>query len=282
MKSLPKPLQNKNVKDIFTECVMSFTHKSAQQSKLKYITGVESCSQNYDKHIPEDIEHFSHPVLSAEAKKDLQKVYRDKFSKDITIKRKYYDVIMAQVKGVCPICRTGTPTTMDHYLPQSKYPLLVVTPANLVPSCRDCNMGKRSFDTKKSSMMPLHPYFDKVDDQWLEAQITFFEDATFSVKFYNGIDTSKASVMIKNRIDSHIKVHHLQETFASKVLTELDSIEFRYKEMLSNTSISDIKCDLEKVCKSAEYYDVNSWKAALYRALVRQVDEYIEWLKLNR
>lgn len=281
MKSLPKPLQDKNVKDIFTECVMSFTSKSAQQSKLKYVADVESCSQNYDKHIPNDIENFFHPVLSPEAKKDLKKIYSEKFSKDNTVGKKYYDVIMAQANGVCPICRTGTPTTMDHYLPQSKYPLLVVTPVNLVPACKDCNMGKSSFDTKKSSMMPLHPYFDKVDDKWLEARIAFSEDATFSVEFYNGIESSEDSVNIKSRIDSHIKVHHLQETFKSKAITELGYIKGRYKEMSISTSVSEIKYDLEEACKSAEDYDANSWKAALYRALVRQVDEYIEWLKPN-
>lgn len=277
MRTLPKPLQNKKVKDIFTECVNSFKHESARNSKMSYVVEVENCSNAYDEYIPSDIEHFEHPNLNSESKEDLEKIYKEKFSREGTVGRKYYDIIMAQAEGVCPICCAGTPTNLDHYLPQSKYVLLVVTPVNLIPSCRDCNMGKSSYDTKKSSKMPLHPYYDRIELQWLEAKITFMEDGTFDVKFYNGISGANNPVE-KERIDIHIKVHGLNENFSSKASTEIHSIKGRYKDMVKKSSKDDVEKDIKSICESAEVYDVNSWKSALYRALVRQVDGYIEWL----
>lgn len=95
----------------------------------------------------------------------------------------------------------------------------------------------------------------------------------FVLVFYNSLDESVDPNM-KNRLDTHIKVHHLQETFSSCALTELNSIKHRYKKMFLNLPISEIKSDLKEMCESAEYDDLNSWKSALYRALLRQVEEY--------
>ncbi len=277
MKALPKPLQDKEVKDIFTECVSNFTSEKARRSKMRHISEVERCARDYDKYIPGDMEHFVHPKLSSEETEDLKKVYQQKFVPLGAVGRKYYDAIMAQAKGICPICRAAATDNLDHYLPQSKYALLVVTPANLVPSCWHCNMEKHSYDTAKSSEMPLHPYFDKIDLQWLEAKITFQADGTFSIEYGNGINEAD-NPFEKVRIDKHIKVHDLNKTFSSMALIEMDSVKSKYKKMLGELLEEGIQKDLEEVCESAEAYDVNSWKAALYRALIRQKDEYIEWL----
>ena len=279
MKVLPKPLQDKNAVDIFIECVDSYTLESARESKKKYVFQVEKYSNDYDTYIPGDIEHFNHPDLNKEQTEELGQVYKDKFSKDGAIGRKYYDIIMAGAKGVCPICGTGTPSHLDHYLPKSEYATLVVTPVNLIPTCRDCNMEKGRYHARESSMLPFHPYYDSVQLQWLEMKMNFWEDGTFSGEFYNGID-SVGHPLEKQRVDAHMKVHNLEKTLSSKVLTELDSIKYRHRKMLMNSTVEDLRTELEEMRESAECDDINSWKSALYRALERQVAEYAEWLSL--
>lgn len=167
MKSLARPLQEKTAKDIFEECVKDYSKKDLKNGMMKFLNDVETCAEDYNNTIPHNIENFIHPCLSEKDTVALKNVYKDKFSKAGSVGRKYYDIIMAQAQGVCPICGTGTPTNLDHYLPQSSYPLLVVTPLNLIPSCRDCNMGKGSYFSAKSIDLPLHPYFDKIQCKWL-------------------------------------------------------------------------------------------------------------------
>ena len=246
---------------------------------LKFLNDVEICAEDYNNKIPHSIENFIHPCLSKKDTDALKNVYKDKFSKAGSVGKKYYDIIMAQAKGICPICGTGTPTNLDHYLPQSIYPLLVVTPLNLIPSCRDCNIGKGRYFSTNSIDLPLHPYFDKIQCKWLESHIDFVNDGSFSIVYYNGFDISIDYIM-KHRLDIHIKVNHLQNTFASRALTELNSVKHRYKKMLFNVSLKEFESDLKETCESAEEDDLNSWKSALYRALLLQIEDYRNWLRI--
>lgn len=277
MKSLAKPLPGKAAKDIFRECVNDYSKKDMRTKLLKFLDGVERCSEDYNINIPHDIENFVHPHLSEEETTALQNVYNNKFAKEGYVGKKYYNAIMAQAGGICPICGTGYPANLDHYLPKSIYSLLVVTPLNLVPSCRDCNFGKGSYLATQSIDLPLHPYFDNIRYKWLEAHIDFVNDGSFSIIYYNGLDESVDYIM-KHRLDIHIKVHDLQKTFASRALTEIDSIKYRYKKMLLSASFKEFENDLKDVCESAEIDDLNSWKSALYRALLRQIEDYRNWL----
>lgn len=42
----------------------------------------------------------------------------------------------------CPICEVNKASTIDHYMPQTEYPLFVVHPRNLIPCCPMCNQHK--------------------------------------------------------------------------------------------------------------------------------------------
>lgn len=44
--------------------------------------------------------------------------------------------------ATCPICEVNTANTLDHYIPQTDYPLYVVHPRNLIPCCSECNGHK--------------------------------------------------------------------------------------------------------------------------------------------
>ncbi|MCD7819320.1 MAG: hypothetical protein LUH07_09765, partial [Lachnospiraceae bacterium] len=82
---------------------------------------------------------------------------------------------------VCPYCNRQFVFTvmnedenvirpeLDHFFPQSDYPLLALSYYNLVPSCHTCNSN-----IKRSEVMPIqdyrHPYIQLKDD---EKEFTF-------------------------------------------------------------------------------------------------------------
>lgn len=75
---------------------------------------------------------------------EMIKLYNNKLVKSKK-GRKYYDQILSSSpKNRCPLCGVREVSTLDHYLEKSKYPYLSVSPYNLVPSCKDCNYGKKN------------------------------------------------------------------------------------------------------------------------------------------
>lgn len=164
MKTLKVPLSDKLVKEIFEECASDFTKESGyKEVALSYVDEVEKCSNEYTEKVPRNIASLTKPSINDKERKIMQKVYSQKFSRKGTIGRKYYDIIMGNAKGRCPICGCGKTKNLDHFLPQSIYPLLCVTPINLIPTCRDCNMDKRDYSRIDYYEIPFHPYLDKMD-----------------------------------------------------------------------------------------------------------------------
>jgi hypothetical protein len=46
--------------------------------------------------------------------------------------------------GRSPFCGVGHGSALDHNLPKTKFPQLLVVPLNLVPSCKNCNTGNNT------------------------------------------------------------------------------------------------------------------------------------------
>src|SRR5690349_5881934 len=74
-------------------------------------------------------------TLSAD---DMGELYKNRFLRASAPGREYYDRIKSLCR-ICPFCGIGIVNTVDHYLPKTKFPILSVTPTNLIPCCRDCN-----------------------------------------------------------------------------------------------------------------------------------------------
>lgn len=99
---------------------------------------------------------------------------------------KYLSDLRNSSPNVCPMCGGFHPTTLDHYLPKTDYPVWAIFSKNLVPAC-GCNMVRG--DVVKSahthSVRVLHPYFDDLmkhrilttsithapDFKWLNAEV---------------------------------------------------------------------------------------------------------------
>ncbi|MFJ6152184.1 HNH endonuclease [Micromonospora profundi] len=66
---------------------------------------------------------------------------------------------------LCPMCGRVTPTTIDHFLPKSKYPEFSLLSTNLVPVCPDCNRYKSTLTGSQSDGRFFHAYYDDISQE---------------------------------------------------------------------------------------------------------------------
>ena len=267
------PLQDIDERAIYSECADDLRDKTA----VGYLEKVVESSNAYEIYVPRDIEHFPKVEINKGDEKEILKVYKDKFAKQNSIGKKYYEAIMKNACGRCPICGGAKLKNLDHFLPKSIYPLLCVTPANLVPTCRDCNMDKKDYFSTNYYSLPLNPYFDRYDDVWLGCCVAYKADKSYDISFLNVYDKILDEKMW-NKYETHLRVFDLNATFGSKACEEMEDCKGIYKKLLENCGREEVKESLIEHRRSCEDIDRNSWRAALYRELENQVDEYCEWL----
>jgi hypothetical protein len=125
---------------------------------------------------------------------------------------------------ICPMCGQRTVGTLDHYLAQSLHPALVVTPANLLPSCGDCNKAKLDAQPRAVIEQTLHPYFDDADDGvWLYANVE--EGTPTALLFYPDPPTVWPETK-QARVRLHFRTFGLGALYASHSAVELNNIRY--------------------------------------------------------
>ena len=127
--------------------------------------------------------------------------------------------------------------------------------------------------------IPFHPYLEMMTDKWIECVLSFYSDGTFSIKFQNEYDAI-INPDLWRKYSAHMRITDLDNTFSSRAEEELENVRGIYKNVFLSCGKDKLCESLKEVKNSAEKVDVNSWKSALYRALVRDCDEFCEWLYL--
>lgn len=180
--------------------------------------------------------------------------------------RVHYDKLLNSAPlGLCPYCRFGNVATLDHFLSKARYPGFAVVPANLVPSCTDCNKGKKSSGVVAAGRLPLHPYFEAAAveaDVWLFATVQQSKPA--SVRYWirppDGWPDER-----KKRLENYFADFSLATRLPVQAAGEIASVadylrlvpdEGQRRDHLLRTASSE-RASIRK----------NSWKAALYEAL---------------
>lgn len=121
-------------------------------------------------------------AFNRSVKKDMKWLYEQRFVSS-TVGKPIWNKILKLSGDKCPLCHIAKSKTLDHSIPKSVHPRLSVDPLNLVPACRDCNLGRNT----GHSNMSLSPYIDMwaVTTPWLIATIPDLshpEDLNFAAK----------------------------------------------------------------------------------------------------
>jgi len=207
-----------------------------------------------------------HDQVGGVPSKVLEKVYTSRMVGKKSPGRKVYDHLRSSApQNLCPFCAQRVVATLDHYLPKSDFPSLVVVPNNLVPSCRDCNSSKLTYIATAESEQLLHPYFDNFsENQWLFAELV--EGSPVALDYFvqqtEGI-TDTQFIRLKN----NFSVLGLGELYASHAAAELANIHFQLTEILEAGGPEDVRKHLLQAYRSRCQAHINSWQTALYQAI---------------
>lgn len=207
-------------------------------------------------------------ILGSVTKKELTKLYSNYLVGKDKPGREIYDQLMIKAPyRRCPFCGLSQATTLDHFLPKTKFPTLSVTATNLVPSCKDCNTGKSASIASFGYEQPLHPYFDREpfhNEQWLYAEIITTEP--LSVEFVLK-PSSHWSIEDKKRVSSHFKEFNLYQRYSIEATVELASQTYIIDKYIINNDFEGLCADLNDRYLSYKSLYLNSWQTALYQAL---------------
>lgn len=281
MRRLKLPSLGKTGEEIYCECANDFTEKRHRVFLQRiYPSRVKIASKSYIANVPKNLALLDHPKIGKHGTELLKAVYKQKFEKQGKIGRKYYDAIILNGGDYCPICELPeVPDTLDHFLPQDKYPLLCVTPENLIPSCSKCNENKHTSSSIDYYSIPFHPYYESITDQWLECEIAFKKDATNDVTFYNGY---KKTPSMQKKYDVQLKTYKLDKRYRLQAVIIINALRRSHKRILIDNEKDGLLNHLIYEKESEESNDINSLQSAIYRELINQFDNYVQWLMIDK
>ena len=282
MRALAPP--NYDPQEVYQSCINSITNENLR-NRLNLVTNdIVVAGKDYRNRaaakqlytIPPNNCRNDEIVLGAVTKDEFKDVYSLHMVGREKPARAIYDSLLSQAPlGRCPFCGYGHASTLDHYLPKTKYPQFTVLPFNLVPSCKDCNTGKSTAIATTVEGQSLHPYFDHqnfVNEQWLYAEVMQTTPAT--IRYFvkapeHWDDISKA------RVQTHFNNFKLASRYSVEASNQLaclrDSL-ICYRKLLGTDGI---RTHLAIEASAHGCHHSNSWQTAMFQALVAS-DWYCE------
>ncbi|WP_124918011.1 HNH endonuclease [Burkholderia cepacia] len=204
-------------------------------------------------------------VLGKVSKGEFVDLYVENMAKANSVGRNHYDSIMMTAPlGICPFCGFGHASTLDHFLSKSYYPAFSVLTSNLIPACKDCNVGKSANRLGPRDQM-LHPYFEDalIDAKsWLFAEVIEFFPAT--IRYYIDPPDDLPDDLI-GRIRNYFVDLDLGRRFSIQASAEMVDVSDYLSVLVNYGSRRD---HLETMAKIERGKRRNSWKAAMYEALL--------------
>lgn len=282
MRRLPAPADS--VEDVYETCISTYRDKGFKERLASALPTAIAASNDFESKAAR-AETYTIPVEESVggilSSSEMRSIYNDKFAKQGSPGRNYYDRYMAAPpQGICPLCGVRIVSTLDHYLPKSKYPSLAVTPKNLIPSCYDCNLGKKAFVPNSSETIPLHPYFDDVEQvRWLYVRLTIEGNHLIPSYCISRPDDWNESFL--RRVQNHMNLYKLPSLYAVQAEQEIVSCRQRWHRIYKSCGQSVLEQLFVDDCEGREAICLNSWQSALYRSIIEQMDILCTWLDLE-
>ncbi|MDB2374151.1 HNH endonuclease [Psychrosphaera haliotis] len=197
--------------------------------------------------------------------------------------RGYYDSLLVSSGERCPFCGDiGHTKNLDHFLPKAHFPEFSVMPINLVPSCRDCNMGEKgqAYATVEDDQT-IHPYVDKdifYQEQWVYAE--YIDEDDGALRYY--VQCPDAwSQEEKNRAENHFDSLDLASRYsleAGKHLSEIIDQKNAFVDVIlgfdpqaTPQAIKDgfVSANMQPLIDSGQF--ANHWKKVMYQCLANSL-----------
>lgn len=269
MKKIRKP--ENNIESILDNCTISMRNPRKERIERVKETIIEKTTEYDDLATSGQLykipEHDNVDLIAT--KDDMVALYKQKFVPKEEPNREYYDKIMLLApNGKCPYCQQNIADNLDHFLPKTKYVTFSVSPYNLVPSCSECNTDKAASTFADYSEQPFHPYYDDFDDCiWLKAKL--IENKEISFYFY--AEPPETTEIVKA---GRIKESFSKEGFGLNDVYKVHAAEvyqscFHRIKILFNKGGKELAVTrLLEYIEDEQSISINSWKAAMYQAMI--------------
>ena len=238
--------------------------------KKKNKKGVKSCQLSVKQ--KKDLAALYDKYNNQKGRMTVEEVKKVCSSKANDIKKKYNNIQKGKglffirkelFNGIayCPYCGISEPAQLDHFLPESEYPVLAINRQNLVPLCPHCNNIKRAKDYRKF----IHAYYDDFpNDVFFIIQTTIIEN---HLHLEYGLDKS---VFVGyedtlSKIESQLNELELSVEWNRAVNVFLFSF---FPESIYNGTEDGLRIYLQN--RYEEYvgsHGLNDWRTALLRSL---------------
>ncbi|WP_162918773.1 hypothetical protein [Taklimakanibacter deserti] len=203
--------------------------------------------------------------VGASTADDLKSLYKDQMSSASGNARDYYNLIKnAAPNSKCPLCGVGMVRTLDHHLPQSKYPDLSVCPYNLVPSCDFCQAGKLAKYPANPGEQTLHPYYDDLTaQQWIFGSLSTLGNPV--LQFHVAAPAPWPEIQ-QERVLRHFNVFKLGHVYTSNANDDLSTIRQRLVDLESAGGSAAVAAYLAEE-RDRWVSRPNSWQHVMYQTL---------------
>jgi len=271
MRRLAKPCKDDGTplvpKEVFQLCANAICSEAYRTRVLGVADQVAEAAREYDhKAVAAELHLFPRQGgVGNVTTEDMKELYTQHLVPSKQAGRAIYDKILNSAPyGRCPLCDVGTANTLDHHLPKNEYPILAVTPNNLIPACPWCQGKKLTFYPESAEEQTLHPYFDDFDAQpWLTAVVVEAVPAAFK---YAAVCPPGCDDVGFARLKNHLDKFQLPKLFALQAGSELSEIRRPLKRVLDAGGGGAVRTHLQEKAADLEAVAKNSWKTAMYRA----------------
>ena len=182
-----------------------------------------------------------------------------------------------EIKGMCPFCLIGEPSTLEHYLPKDIFPEYSIFTKNLIPCCSKCNGLKGTkYSNIDGTRRIINYYVDNINSiSFLRVNLVIENDCGMPIiEYYICVDSGdRLSPIIKG----HFEQLDLLRRYNDRAMGLLSSITDIMILQLDRKSIDEALDDSIELLKYRVHslinqYGKNYWKACLCKFLVENRD----------
>lgn len=268
MRKIDKP--SFTVTDVFIQCI-SNVRDALLKNKLENSTlSIQNAENDFhSKKLTNQVYLISRNVIISSSinSEVLKSIYTDRLVNKKNPARNFYNMILISApKEKCPLCNQRIADTLDHYLPKAKYPILSVSPLNLVPACTPCNKNKLSDYPTNRKEETLHPYYDNIEnDNWLKCELLSVKPMLFN--FYVDPDPHW-NLLLQNRTKNHFENFNINKLYKTHAAQEFENIKYQIQKLFKNGGTPLLTNHLIDSYESRKLIDKNSWQTAFYDCLL--------------
>lgn len=231
-------------------------------------TFIEAYDVDFNKDKWDDIKDGI-PVIAVSQDND-HKDFQDLYDYSLSTIVKYRERLSKDNDGktaTCPICEVNTANTLDHYIPQTDYPLYVVHPRNLIPCCSECNGHKLGKVLYKDERLYWDAFIDmQPTEQYLFCTVSSDDKGLPKCEYdirQGNIDSKTWSIISKTFEDFQLKERYMAR---AKVAVN----DLRDKII---TPVRDNHFSLTQTLNMARMFftsspDINNWEYVTKKALL--------------